>query len=203
MIVIVNYGMGNLHSVLKKLRMCGVDAFVSDDLNVVLNASKIILPGVGHFAMAMDNLKNLNLIETLNECALVKKTPMLGICLGMQLMASRSEEGSVSGLGWFDAEVVRFKIQDTLKYKIPHTGWNQISIEKESPLMKNIESLSSFYFVHSYHWKTEIKTDILTTSEYEYRFVSAVEKNNIFGVQFHPEKSHDVGEVLFRNFLKI
>ncbi|MGD9494017.1 MAG: imidazole glycerol phosphate synthase subunit HisH [Bacteroidales bacterium] len=203
MIVIVNYGMGNLHSVLKKLRLCGVDAVVSDDQHVIRNASKIIMPGVGHFAMAMDNLRNLNLIETLNECALVKKTPMLGICLGMQLMAAKSEEGNTSGLGWFDAEVVRFNISDTLKFKIPHTGWNQIIIEKESPLMKNIESLSSFYFVHSYHWKTEIKSDILTTTDYEYRFVSAVEKGNIFGVQFHPEKSHDVGELLFRNFLKI
>lgn len=195
--------MGNLHSVLKKLRLCGVDAVVSDDQHVIRNASKIIMPGVGHFAMAMDNLRNLNLIETLNECALVKKTPMLGICLGMQLMAAKSEEGNTSGLGWFDAEVVRFNISDTLKFKIPHTGWNQIIIEKESPLMKNIESLSSFYFVHSYHWKTEIKSDILTTTDYEYRFVSAVEKGNIFGVQFHPEKSHDVGELLFRNFLKI
>ena len=195
--------MGNLHSVLKKLRLCGVDAVVSDDQHVIRNASKIIMPGVGHFAMAMDNLRNLNLIETLNECALVKKTPMLGICLGMQLMAAKSEEGNTSGLGWFDAEVVRFNISDTLKYKIPHTGWNQIIIEKESPLMKNIESLSSFYFVHSYHWKTEIKSDILTATEYEDRFVSAIEKGNIFGVQFHPEKSHDVGELLFRNFLKI
>lgn len=195
--------MGNLHSVLKKLRFCGVDAVVSDDHKAIKNASKIILPGVGHFAMAMDNLKNLHLVESLNECALVKKTPVLGICLGMQLMASKSEEGHVPGLGWFDAEVVRFKIQDTLKYKIPHTGWNQINIEKECPLMENVESLSSFYFVHSYHWKTEVKSDILNTTEYEYRFVSAVEKNNIFGVQYHPEKSHDVGEVLFRNFLKL
>ena len=203
MIVVVNYGMGNLHSVLKKLQQCGADAVVSDDIPVIRNASKIILPGVGHFSMAMENLNKLHLTDVLSECALEKKTPLLGICLGMQLMAAKSEEGNTSGLGWFDAEVVRFNISDTLKYKIPHTGWNQISIEKESPLMKNIESLSSFYFVHSYHWKTEIKSDILTTTEYEYPFVSAVEKDNVFGVQFHPEKSHDVGELLFRNFLKI
>lgn len=203
MIVIVNYGMGNLHSVLKKLQFCGAEAIVSDDISVIRNASKIILPGVGHFSMAMENLNKLHLTDVLNECALVKKTPLLGICLGMQLMASKSEEGNASGLGWFDAEVVHFNISDTLKHKIPHTGWNQISIEKESPLMKNIESLSSFYFVHSYHWKTEIKSDILTTTEYEYLFVSAIEKGNIFGVQFHPEKSHDVGKLLFRNFLKI
>lgn len=203
MIVIVNYGMGNLHSVLKKLQQCGADAVVSDDCSVIRDASKIILPGVGHFAMAMENLDKLHLIDVLNECVLFKKVPLLGICLGMQLMAAKSEEGNTAGLGWFDSEVVRFSISDTLKHKIPHTGWNQISIEKESPLMMNIESLSSFYFVHSYHWKTEIKSDILTTTEYEYRFVSAVEKDNIFGVQFHPEKSHDVGEMLFRNFLKI
>jgi len=195
--------MGNLHSVLKKLRSCGADAIVSDDCSVIRNASKIILPGVGHFAMAMNNLDKLHLIETLNECALIKKTPVLGICLGMQLMAAQSEEGSVPGLGWFDAQVVRFNIQNSLMYKVPHTGWNQISIEKQSPLMLGIPDKSEFYFVHSYHWKTNHNSDLLNLTDYEYNFTSAVEKENIFGVQYHPEKSHDVGELLFRNFLKI
>jgi len=203
MVVIVNYGMGNLHSVLKKLRSCGIEAIVSDDYAVIRNASKIILPGVGHFAMAMNNLEKLHLIETLNECVLVKKTPLLGICLGMQLMANQSEEGAVPGLGWFDAQVVKFNVQNALMYKVPHTGWNQICIEKQSPLMTGITDKSEFYFVHSYHWKTDNKSDILNTTDYEYNFISAVEKENIFGVQYHPEKSHDVGEVLFRNFLKI
>jgi len=203
MVAIVNYGMGNLHSVLKKLRSCGADAVVTDDHAVIRQASKIILPGVGHFAMAMNNLQTLHLTETLNECALVKKTPLLGICLGMQLMAANSEEGSVPGLGWFDAQVVRFNIQNPILYKIPHTGWNQISIEKESPLMTGIPNKSEFYFVHSFHWKTAVKADILNTTDYGYNFISAVEKENIFGVQYHPEKSHDVGELLFRNFLEI
>lgn len=203
MVAIVNYGMGNLHSVLKKLRSCGVDGVVTDDYSVISQASKIILPGVGHFAMAMNNLDKLHLTETLNECALVKKTPLLGICLGMQLMAAKSEEGSVPGLGWFDAQVVRFNIQNPLLYKVPHTGWNQINVEKQSPLMKDIPDKSEFYFVHSYHWETDHKSDILNTTDYEYNFISAVEKQNIFGVQYHPEKSHDAGELLFRNFLKL
>jgi len=203
MVVIVNYGMGNLHSVHKKLRSCGIEAIVSDDYAVLRNASRIILPGVGHFAKAMENLKQLGLLDTLNETVLVKKKPVLGICLGMQLMASRSAEGNVAGLGWFDADVVRFQIQDSLKFKIPHTGWNQINIEKQSPLMQGVPDKSEFYFVHSYHWKTDVKSDILNTTDYEYNFISAVEKENIFGVQYHPEKSHDVGELLFRNFLKL
>ncbi|MPM31198.1 Imidazole glycerol phosphate synthase subunit HisH [bioreactor metagenome] len=203
MIVVVDYGMGNIHSVLKKLRQCGAEAIASNDPATVRNASKIILPGVGHFAMAMENLNRLNLIETLNESVLIKKKPVLGICLGMQLMAGKSEEGNTAGLGWFDAEVVRFKIQNTIIHKIPHTGWNQIHAEKDSRLLFNINTESSFYFVHSFHWKTECNSDVLCTTEYEYRFVSAVEKENIFGVQFHPEKSHDVGEMLFGNFLKI
>ena len=151
----------------------------------------------------MENIRKLLLLETLNEAVIVKKKPILGICLGMQLMAKHSEEGNVEGLGWFDADVVRFQVQNTLKFKVPHTGWNQIIRTKDSMLMKDVPDLAEFYFVHSFHYKANDINDILNETDYEYRFTSAVEKNNIFGVQYHPEKSHDVGEQLLKNFIEI
>lgn len=202
-IVIVDYGMGNLSSVRRKLDNIKVQCTISSNPNDVLHAEKLILPGVGHFSMAMANLKKLHLLDALNEAALSKKTPTIGICLGMQLMAKWSEEGDVAGLGWFDANVLRFKIQNKLQYKVPQIGWNQIKIEKESSLMNDVEDLSEFYFVHSYHIKCNCADDILNTTEYEIPFTSAIEKENIFGVQYHPEKSHDVGEQLLRNFCNL
>ncbi len=199
-IVIVDYGMGNLHSVQKKLLRLHAEVLITADPKEILNAGKLILPGVGHFGKAMENLKRLNLIEVLNEAVLVQKKPILGICLGMQLMTKKSKEGDVEGLGWFDAEVVHFKVNDSLKYKVPHTGWNGVSIHKESPLMQGIPENTEFYFVHSYHVQTNDASIVLNETEYEYNFVSALEKDNIFGVQYHPEKSHDAGELLMRNF---
>jgi glutamine amidotransferase len=202
-IVIVDYGMGNLNSVKRKLKRIQVDALITSSSEDLINADKIILPGVGHFLMAMENLKKLGLIDILNEVVLIKQKPILGICLGMQLMANYSEEGNVKGLGWIDADVIKFKVSNSQTYKIPHMGWNQIEISKESRLMNNIPPLSEFYFVHSYHFKTNSDQDILNQTEYDYKFVSAVEKNNIFGVQYHPEKSHDIGEQLLRNFCEL
>lgn len=202
-VVIVDYGMGNIHSIKKKLHALKVMAIVSCNPKDIEDASKIILPGVGHFGKAMESLHKLGLIDTLNEQVLVKKKPILGICLGMQLMAEKSEEGHVNGLGWVSGEVVRFNVKDQLKYKIPHMGWNQVTVSKQSDLMKGIPDLSEFYFVHSYHFKTDDKQVILNETDYEYRFVSAVEKENVFGVQYHPEKSHDVGELLLKNFIEL
>lgn len=121
----------------------------------------------------------------------------------MQLMAKSSEEGNGNGLGWFDAEVVKFHVSDYLKYKVPHTGWNQIIKSKESRLMKDIPEFSEFYFVHAYHFKCNNPADILNETDYENRFTSAVEKDNIFGVQYHPEKSHVIGEKLLKNFVNL
>lgn len=202
-IIIINYGMGNLNSVKRKLSLLGIDAIISDLPSDILKADKLILPGVGHFQKAVENLKQLQLWELLNEVVLVSKKPILGICLGMQLMAAYSEEGNAKGLGWFDAEVVGFKVKDYLKYKVPHTGWNQIIKTKESQLMQDISDQSEFYFVHAYHFKCNDPVDILNETDYEYRFTSAVEKENIFGVQYHPEKSHDIGEVLLKNFINL
>ncbi len=203
MIVIVDYGMGNLRSVQKKLKHVGVEAVISSEPKIIGNASKIVLPGVGHFAKAVKNIKDLGILEILNTKVLVDKTPILGICLGLQIMAKHSEEGNAEGLGWFDADVVRFKVKDSLKYKIPHTGWNNTTVEKESALFKALPLDSMFYFVHTYHIKCHNKEDILGTTEYEYKFTSAIQKGNIFGVQFHPEKSHDIGEKLIKNFVEL
>lgn len=202
-IAIVDYGMGNLHSISKKLKKLEVNVIVTNDVQAIGKADKIILPGVGHFGKAMQSLRKMDLINTLNEQVLVSKKPILGICLGMQLMAKHSEEGDTEGLGWFDADVKRFEVKDTLKYKVPHTGWNQISHSKESRLMKDIPENSEFYFVHSFHFHAHLEQDVLNRTLFEYTFVSAVERDNIFGVQYHPEKSQDVGEQLFKNFVEL
>jgi glutamine amidotransferase len=201
--VIVDYGMGNLQSIKKKLQRIGVTAKISSDPVKIYSASKLFLPGVGHFSKAIHNLKLLHLYDALNEAVLVKKTPVLGICLGLQLMAKHSEEGNVEGFGWFDADVIRFNINDPLKHKVPHMGWNSVNSIKKSALFEGIPESQEFYFAHSYHLKANNNEDVLATTDYEFSFVSALEKDNIFGVQFHPEKSHDVGEKLLSNFLKL
>lgn len=202
-LVIVDYGMGNLNSVKKVMDRLKVQCIVSSEPQAVRESEKIILPGVGHFAKAMDNLAKMDLIEPLREAVLEKKKPLLGICLGMQLLAKSSEEGDAEGLGWLDAKVVRFDVSDKLKFKIPHMGWNQISFRKQSRLLKNIPDMSEFYFVHSYHLKLANRADSLCETDFDYVFSSAVEKDNIFGVQFHPEKSHDAGAEMLKNFVEL
>jgi glutamine amidotransferase len=202
-IAIIDYGMGNLNSIKKSLNCLGINTIITSDPKTIASANRLILPGVGHFKKAFDNLKQLNLCDVLNETVLVKKKPVLGICLGMQLMAKHSEEGDAKGFGWFDADVIKFNIDDKLKFKVPHIGWNSIIKMRESKLMNKLTDLSEFYFVHSYHFKCYSLKDILNETKYESFFTSAVEKDNIFGVQYHPEKSHDAGELLLKNFAEI
>jgi imidazole glycerol-phosphate synthase subunit HisH len=200
-LVIVDYGTGNLNSVKKSLDRMRVSSIISSAPEDIINAEKIILPGVGHFGKAMSNLKALNLLDTLHEAVLVKRKPILGICLGMELMARESEEGNAEGLGWLDAEIIKFNVSDKIKYKIPCMGWNRIHIKKKSVLMHDISDLSEFYFVHSYHLKIKNRSDILNETQYDYFYPSAIEKDNIFGVQYHPEKSHEAGAQLLKNFI--
>ncbi len=200
---IVDYGMGNIFSVQKKLLQENVNISVSSLQKDIVNADKIILLGVGHFKKAMDNLQELNLIEPLNKFALIQKKPILGICLGMQLMANWSEEGDVSGLGWVDASVKKFKTLNTKKFKIPHIGWNTVQLLKKSALMHNIKSEEEFYFVHSFYIEPNDPRIALNETSYIQNFCSGIEQDNIFGVQYHPEKSHDSGQTLFKNFLSL
>ena len=200
---VVNYGMGNISSVVKKLKIVGANYKIINSSNCFEDVDKLILPGVGHFEKAMQNLKKGNLVGPLNNSVLEKKIPVLGICLGMQLMALSSEEGKSNGLGWFDAKVRKFNIQDKLNFKVPQMGWNTISINKKSDLMKNISNQSEFYFIHSFYIKCNKEEDILNTTVYESEFVSGIQKGNIFGVQYHPEKSHEIGEKMFKNFIQI
>ena len=201
MVVIVDYGMGNIFSVQKRLEILKQECIVSNDPALIAKADRLILPGVGHFAVAMENLRKSGLIEVLNRAVLIDKVPILGICLGMQLMCTYSEEGSCEGLGWFNANVVKFKFEDSFRFKVPHTGWNQIHISKNSQLMNDIPEGSNFYFIHSYFLKLKEETDQLNFTSHEFNFTSAIEKENIFGVQYHPEKSHDLGLQLLKNFL--
>ncbi len=195
--------MGNIHSIWKKFKMLGIEAIVSNEPSIIKTVDKIILPGVGHFAKAMQKLKNNNLDEVLHEEILIKKKNILGICLGMQLMCKYSEEGNVEGLGWFEFGIKKFNISDKYKYKVPHIGWNTIKIENSQPLITPDLENQEFYFVHSFCAVDVPREEKMTTSEYEDTFVSAIYKNHIYGVQFHPEKSHDCGMKLFKNFIQL
>ena len=196
---IIDYGMGNLHSVQRKLHILGADFKIvknSLDLN---GCEKIILPGVGHFGAAMQKLHELNFTEALSHFALVEKRPILGICLGMQLMAEFSEEGNTKGLGWVKTKIVRFHVEEPIRYKIPHIGWNTVRSENSKLLD---EQENEFYFVHSFHAQEPQEKVVLHKTTYEKEFISGFEKENIFGVQYHPEKSHNQGIVLLKRFLE-
>lgn len=203
MIGIIDYGMGNLGSVKRKLDKIGAYSVITSDPKEIRNADKLILPGVGHFGNAVNEIKSRGLWDILSYEVQIRKKPILGICLGMQLMAKCSEEGNIDGFGWIDAEVVRFSVQNSLKFKVPQIGWNQVLVKKQSLLFSGVDLLQGFYFVHSYHLKCNNQEDILNETQYEYPFTSAIQHENIWGVQYHPEKSHDAGEQLLRNFINL
>lgn len=204
MIVIIDYGLGNLGSVLNMLRKIGAQAVISADLAVIGDASKLILPGVGSFDNGMRNLESRGLIPLLEEKVLRQETPILGLCLGMQLLSRRSEEGELPGLGWIDAESLRFRFDGaTEKLRVPHMGWNTVQIVREHRLFNGMSDEPRFYFVHSYHVKCNDPADVLTLTRYGYDFPSSVVKKNVLGVQFHPEKSHKFGMKLLKNFAEV
>lgn len=203
MITIVDYGLGNLASIKNMLKKIHISSVITSDPNLIANSTKLILPGVGSFDFGMEQLKQLNLISILNQKVLIEKTPILGICLGMQLLTKRSEEGVLSGLGWIDAETIKFDFPSHLNLKVPNMGWNEVSIQKKSRLTQNLENNSRFYFVHSYYVKCNIEEDALLKTNYGIEYTCAIEKENIFGVQFHPEKSHKFGMHILNNFSKI
>ncbi len=203
MIVIIDYGIGNLASVLNMFKKIGVkDVVVSRDKEVINKATKLLLPGVGAFDAGMSNLEASGLIPILNQKVLVEKVPILGICLGMQLLTKKSEEGVKEGLGWIDAETVKFNLDPALKLKVPHMGWNYIKVNKKNPLI-DTETRNRFYFVHSYYVKCFDESQSLATSNFGSDFTCMVNKNNIYGAQFHPEKSLKFGMKVLENFSKL
>lgn len=201
MIAIIDNKMGNLGSIENMLKKVGSRVVISADLKILESAEKLILSGIGTFDSGMAKLAELKILPLLKKRVLEDKIPILGICLGMQLLTKKSEEGKLAGLGLIDAETIRFrfdKVQNGLK--IPHMGWNSVLKAKNSRLFLDEHVDQRFYFVHSYHLKCNDKNDILAKTYYGYEFVSAVERQNIAGVQFHPEKSHKFGMKLLKNF---
>ena len=201
MITIINYNMGNPASIKNMIKRIGYESTITSDKSQITNAKKLILPGVGSFDAAINNLTQLDLLEMLKIKVLEENTPVLGICLGMQLMTNKSDEGKQSGLGFIDAEVKKFVFEDK-SLKVPHMGWNVTDINKHSKLFGSMPERSRFYFVHSFYVHCTNQEDIITTTNYGNNFVSTFEKENIIGVQFHPEKSHKFGMQLLKNFIE-
>lgn len=204
MIVVVDYGMGNVGSVLNMLHKVGAEAIISSNIHDVNAATKLVLPGVGAFDHGMKRLHELNLVPVLNRRVLDDGIPVLGICLGVQLFSLRSEEGRLPGLGWIDADTVRFSFPpDSPQLNVPHMGWNEIVLQQPHSLFSDLRPDSRFYFVHSYHVMCRNRTDVVATSNYGLEFTAAVCSNNIIGTQFHLEKSHRFGLQVMKNFVEM
>lgn len=200
MIHIVDYGLGNLGSIQNMLSRLGVESLIAEDPAMLQDAQKIILPGVGTFDVGMNNLERLGWREVLDKKVKEEGAKILGICLGMQLMTKRSEEGTLPGLGWISAITKKFTFEAASSYKVPHMGWNIVQVAKESRILEKTNDEKRFYFVHSYYVELENKKETLGTTDFGGSFCSAFEVGNIIGVQFHPEKSHKFGMQLLRNF---
>jgi glutamine amidotransferase len=200
MIAIIDYDMGNLGSIKNMIKKVGGESIITNNIEIISKASGIILPGVGSFDTGVDNLKKYNLFDPIKEIAVSEKKPFLGICLGMQLMTNMSEEGTEKGLGLVNAETIKFK--EETDRKIPYMGWNIVEKAESSVLFKNFVEPPRFYFVHSFYVKCNEEQDVAGRSIYGQVFDSAFERGNIWGVQFHPEKSHRFGMTLMAGFLK-
>jgi glutamine amidotransferase len=201
LIAIVNYGMGNLGSIQNMLKKIGVASVITSSPDDILNATKLILPGVGAFDAGMARLNESGLVPTLNEKVLTQKTPVLGICLGMQMMTSGSTEGVIPGLGWVDAHTKRFDQLAMPDLKVPHMGWNVAAPVKQSPLLEDFPEDARFYFVHSFYVTCDRPADSLLKTRYGAVDMDAgFHHENVMGVQFHPEKSHRFGMWLLKNF---
>lgn len=204
MITLIDYGVGNIfafQNVYKRLDIPTKIAKTSQDL---VDAKKLILPGVGSFDYAMNQLNNSGMREKLDELVIEEKVPVIGICVGMQMMGNRSDEGKLEGLKWIDSEILKFD-EDLIQQrtKLPHMGWNDVTPVDIHPLFNGLEKGAIFYFLHSYYFKCNNPTDSIAVSDYGLSFSSAINKDNIYGIQFHPEKSHQYGEKLLHNFAKL
>lgn len=198
--IVLDYGLGNIRSLVYKINKCGINIQLSNERKEIQSASRMILPGVGNFAKGIDNIKSLGIINLLKE-RIADGMEVLGICLGMQLLTNFSEEGECEGLGVIDAEVVKFRNDGNSVFRVPHVGWNNIIMKKNSRLFREIDLDKKFYFSHSYFVKCKNEGDVVANTDYIIKFDSAFSKNNIHGVQFHPEKSHLNGFNIIKNFL--
>lgn len=204
MITLIDYGVGNIfafQNVYKRLDIPTKIAKTQEDLS---DAKKLILPGVGSFDYAMSQLNASGMREKLDDLVLEKKVPVIGICVGMQMMGNRSDEGKLEGLKWIDSEILKFD-ESLIQHrtKLPHMGWNDVTPIKKHPLFIGLEKEAIFYFLHSFYFKCNNPTDNIAFSDYGLTFSSAVNRDNIYGIQFHPEKSHQYGEKLLYNFAKL
>lgn len=200
MLTIVDYGVGNLASIQNMFKKGGTKTLISSDPEAIKAASKLLLPGMGHFDNCMKRINASGLLPIINQKVFIDKIPLLGICVGLQMFMRSSEEGNEAGLDWINGRTIRFQ-KDILPadFKIPNMGWLDVNKAKSSPLLEGLEG-SRFYFAHSFHVEPVDEADILLTAEYGYRFTVGIEKDNIIGVQFHPEKSHRFGMQLLKNF---
>ena len=205
MITVIDYNTGNPNSAANMLKRIGYECKISGRVEDIKQSNALVLPGVGAFDMGMNNLIKLNLVDVLNEQVINKKVPIIGICLGMQLMCKKSEEGSMPGLGWFDSNIIKFKTENFPDIKIPHIGWNAVTFQPNSIFGEKQLISSKFYFAHAFHPAETSDNQILCHTTYGYSFVSGLQLDNIVGVQFHPEKSHTFGMAflkrLFDKFL--
>lgn len=204
MISIVDYGLGNILAFKNIYKKLNIDCRVASSKDDLKDSKGIILPGVGSFDWAMTKLNNSGMREMLDNLVIHKKVPVIGICVGMQIMAKKSEEGNMDGLGWIDAEIKKFdQPQNNEKLQLPHMGWNDIRCQKKNVLLDGLENNAKFYFLHSYYFKESSQDQVLTVTNYGKSFTSCAFKDNIYAVQFHPEKSHEWGEKLLKNFAEI
>lgn len=204
MITIINYGSGNVQAIANIYKRHDIDYIVTNDLNTIRRSTKLILPGVGAFDETMALLNASGITDALNEAVLVKKIPIIGVCVGMQILGESSEEGVLAGLGWIKGSIK--KIDNSLlktKPELPHLGWNNIKKAKEHPLLDGIDEEKGFYFLHSYYFQNDVEDNCLATVNYGKSFTCVVQNENVYGVQFHPEKSHTNGVTIFKNFAKI
>ena len=203
MLTIIDYGIGNLTSIKNMLKRIGVDSVISHKLDDIESADKLILPGVGSFDYGMEQLNKSGLVEVINKKVVEQKTPILGICLGAQLFTDESEEGQVNGLGWIKGKTVSFdRSRLSSNQKIPNMGWTDVFGFEKSKLFTNMFETPRFYFVHSYHLLIDNPDETMVMTNYGYDYVAGIEKGNILGVQFHPEKSHKFGMKILENFVK-
>lgn len=204
MIGIINYGSGNVYAIANLHNRANISHFVSDDVNKLKTADKLILPGVGAFDETMQILKRNRLKDFLDEQVLVVKKPIIGVCVGMQILGESSEEGVEAGFGWVKGNVKKIdKTYLTQKPYLPHLGWNSIQIENKNTLLEGIDYETGFYYLHSYHFECKDENDVVATSVYGKNFVCCINHENVFGVQFHPEKSHSNGIQLFKNYANL